>query len=156
MAQQSGSQNATYHIVPNTRHSVVRSLSAALVPRDRLPRFRAALAEGMATSALANQYLADQAPWALVKTDRDRAGTRHSATSAQAYGTQLTPDREAPSIPSPVAATTPNREGLATPGPIAVATLDREELTTPSPVAAAKPKSQAADTTSTPSRNSAP
>jgi methionyl-tRNA synthetase len=29
----------------------------------------------MATSALANQYLSDQAPWALVKTDRDRAGT---------------------------------------------------------------------------------
>jgi methionyl-tRNA synthetase len=38
-------------------------------------RFRAALAECMATSALANQYLADQAPWSLVKTDRDRAGT---------------------------------------------------------------------------------
>ena len=29
----------------------------------------------MATSALANQYLADQAPWALVKTDRERAAT---------------------------------------------------------------------------------
>jgi methionyl-tRNA synthetase len=38
-------------------------------------RFRAALGECMATSALANQYLSDQAPWALVKTDRDRAGT---------------------------------------------------------------------------------
>jgi methionyl-tRNA synthetase len=38
-------------------------------------RFRAALAEGMTTSALANQYLADQAPWSLVKTDRDRAAT---------------------------------------------------------------------------------
>jgi methionyl-tRNA synthetase len=38
-------------------------------------RFRAALAEGMATSALANQYLADQAPWSVVKTDRDRAAT---------------------------------------------------------------------------------
>ena len=38
-------------------------------------RFRAALAEAMATSALANQYLADQAPWSLVKTDRDRAAT---------------------------------------------------------------------------------
>ncbi|HEY4237773.1 MAG TPA: class I tRNA ligase family protein, partial [Gaiellaceae bacterium] len=38
-------------------------------------RFRAALAEGMATSALANQYLADQAPWSLVNTDRDRAAT---------------------------------------------------------------------------------
>jgi methionyl-tRNA synthetase len=38
-------------------------------------RFRAALGECMATSALANQYLSDQAPWALVKTDRERAGT---------------------------------------------------------------------------------
>ena len=38
-------------------------------------RFKAALAEAMATSALANQYLADQAPWSLVKTDRDRAAT---------------------------------------------------------------------------------
>jgi methionyl-tRNA synthetase len=38
-------------------------------------RFRAALAEAMATSALANQYLADQAPWTVVKTDRDRAAT---------------------------------------------------------------------------------
>jgi methionyl-tRNA synthetase len=38
-------------------------------------RFRAALAEGMATGALANQYLADQAPWSLVKADRDRAAT---------------------------------------------------------------------------------
>jgi len=38
-------------------------------------RFKAALAEAMRVSALANQYLADQAPWALVKTDRERAGT---------------------------------------------------------------------------------
>jgi methionyl-tRNA synthetase len=38
-------------------------------------RFKAALAEAMRVSALANQYLAEQAPWALVKTDRDRAGT---------------------------------------------------------------------------------
>ena len=38
-------------------------------------RFKAALAEAMATSALANQYLAEQAPWALVKTDRERAAT---------------------------------------------------------------------------------
>jgi methionyl-tRNA synthetase len=29
----------------------------------------------MGTSSRVNQYLADQAPWALVKTDRDRAGT---------------------------------------------------------------------------------
>ena len=38
-------------------------------------RFRAALAENMATSALANQYLSDQAPWALMKSDPDRAAT---------------------------------------------------------------------------------
>jgi methionyl-tRNA synthetase len=38
-------------------------------------RFRAALAENMATSALANQYLSDQAPWALMKTDPNRAAT---------------------------------------------------------------------------------
>jgi len=38
-------------------------------------RFRAALGENMAASALANQYLSDQAPWALVKTDRERAAT---------------------------------------------------------------------------------
>jgi methionyl-tRNA synthetase len=38
-------------------------------------RFRAALTEIMGTSALANQYISDQAPWALVKTDRDRAAT---------------------------------------------------------------------------------
>ena len=29
----------------------------------------------MRVSSLANQYVADQAPWALVKTDRDRAAT---------------------------------------------------------------------------------
>ena len=29
----------------------------------------------MATSALANQYLSDQAPWALVKADAERAAT---------------------------------------------------------------------------------
>ncbi len=38
-------------------------------------RFRAAIAEAMRVSSLANQYVADQAPWALVKTDRDRAAT---------------------------------------------------------------------------------
>jgi methionyl-tRNA synthetase len=38
-------------------------------------RFRAAIAEAMSTSTLANQYLADQAPWALVKSDRERAAT---------------------------------------------------------------------------------
>jgi methionyl-tRNA synthetase len=38
-------------------------------------RFRAALAETMRLSSLVNQYLSDEAPWALVKTDRERAGT---------------------------------------------------------------------------------
>jgi methionyl-tRNA synthetase len=38
-------------------------------------RFKAALAEAMRISSLANQYVADQAPWALVKTDRERAAT---------------------------------------------------------------------------------
>ncbi len=38
-------------------------------------RFRAALAEAMRLASLVNQYLSDQAPWALVKTDRARAGT---------------------------------------------------------------------------------
>ena len=38
-------------------------------------RFKAAIAETMRVSSLANQYVAEQAPWALVKTDRDRAAT---------------------------------------------------------------------------------
>src|SRR5580765_8097400 len=36
-------------------------------------RFRAAIAAAMRASTLANQYVAEQAPWALVKTDRGRA-----------------------------------------------------------------------------------
>src|SRR5206468_2826254 len=38
-------------------------------------RFRAAVAEAMRASTLANQYVAEQAPWALVKTDKERAAT---------------------------------------------------------------------------------
>jgi methionyl-tRNA synthetase len=38
-------------------------------------RFRAALAEAMRLSSEVNQYVSDQAPWALVKTDLERAGT---------------------------------------------------------------------------------
>jgi methionyl-tRNA synthetase len=38
-------------------------------------RFRAALAEAMRLSSEVNQYLSDQAPWTLVRTDRERAGT---------------------------------------------------------------------------------
>jgi methionyl-tRNA synthetase len=38
-------------------------------------RFKAALAEAMRLSSLANQYVAEQAPWALVNDDRERAAT---------------------------------------------------------------------------------
>jgi methionyl-tRNA synthetase len=38
-------------------------------------RFRAALAETMRLASTVNTYVSDQAPWALVKTDRDRAAT---------------------------------------------------------------------------------
>jgi methionyl-tRNA synthetase len=38
-------------------------------------RFRAAIWEIMRASTLANQYVADQAPWALAKTDMERAAT---------------------------------------------------------------------------------
>jgi methionyl-tRNA synthetase len=38
-------------------------------------RFKAALAEAMRLSGEANQYLSDQAPWNVLKTDRARAGT---------------------------------------------------------------------------------
>jgi methionyl-tRNA synthetase len=38
-------------------------------------RFRAALAEAMRLASRVNQYVSDQAPWALVQADPDRAGT---------------------------------------------------------------------------------
>jgi methionyl-tRNA synthetase len=38
-------------------------------------RFKAALGEAMALARYANQYLSDQAPWAKLEADRDRAGT---------------------------------------------------------------------------------
>jgi len=38
-------------------------------------RFRAALAEAMRLSSEVNQYLSEQAPWALVRSDRPRAAT---------------------------------------------------------------------------------
>jgi methionyl-tRNA synthetase len=37
--------------------------------------FRAGLAETMRLASTVNQYVSDQAPWALVKSDRDRAAT---------------------------------------------------------------------------------
>ncbi len=38
-------------------------------------RFKAGLTEAMRLAALANQYTSEQEPWALIKTDRDRAAT---------------------------------------------------------------------------------
>ncbi len=38
-------------------------------------RFKAGLTEAMRLAALANQYTSEQEPWALLKTDRDRAAT---------------------------------------------------------------------------------
>jgi methionyl-tRNA synthetase len=37
--------------------------------------FRAALGEAMRLASTVNQYVSDQAPWALIKTDRERAAT---------------------------------------------------------------------------------
>ena len=44
----------------------------SLIERGRI---RAALGEAMRLSSEVNQYVSDTAPWALVKTDRDRAAT---------------------------------------------------------------------------------
>jgi methionyl-tRNA synthetase len=38
-------------------------------------RFRASLGEAMRVASTVNQYISDQAPWALIKTDRERAAT---------------------------------------------------------------------------------
>jgi methionyl-tRNA synthetase len=38
-------------------------------------RFKAALAEAMRLAGAANQYLSEEAPWNVIKTDRERAGT---------------------------------------------------------------------------------
>jgi methionyl-tRNA synthetase len=38
-------------------------------------RFKAALTEVMRLTALANQYVSEQAPWTLIESDRDRAAT---------------------------------------------------------------------------------
>jgi len=38
-------------------------------------KFKQALAEGMRLSSLGNQYVDHQAPWAVIKEDRERAGT---------------------------------------------------------------------------------
>jgi len=38
-------------------------------------RFKAALAEAMRLASLVNQYTSEQAPWALIESDRERVGT---------------------------------------------------------------------------------
>ena len=38
-------------------------------------RFKTAVQEAMRLAALVNQYIAEQAPWSLIDTDRERAGT---------------------------------------------------------------------------------
>ncbi len=58
--------------------AVLDGISAAFDSAGALieqSRFRAALAEAMRASSLANQYVAEQAPWAALKEDRERAGT---------------------------------------------------------------------------------
>jgi methionyl-tRNA synthetase len=57
---------------------VVESVTAAFGEIGALiehARFKAALAEAMRLAATANQYLSEQAPWNVIKTDRERAGT---------------------------------------------------------------------------------
>jgi methionyl-tRNA synthetase len=48
---------------------------AAVGEHIEAARFRAALAEAMRLASQANQYLSEQAPWALLESDRERAGT---------------------------------------------------------------------------------
>jgi methionyl-tRNA synthetase len=54
------------------------AVASAFEPVGRLieqSRFKAALAEAMSASTAANQYISEQAPWSVIKDDRDRAGT---------------------------------------------------------------------------------
>ena len=58
--------------------AVLDGVAAAFGPVGDLieqSRFKAALAEAMSTSTLANQYISEQAPWSVIKSDRDRAAT---------------------------------------------------------------------------------
>jgi methionyl-tRNA synthetase len=48
---------------------------AAVGGQIEAARFRAALAEAMRLASQANQYLSEQAPWALLESNRGRAGT---------------------------------------------------------------------------------
>jgi methionyl-tRNA synthetase len=66
---------------------------AAVGEQIEAARFRAALGEAMRLASQANQYLSEQAPWALLESDRDRAGTvLYVALQAiDSLKTQLTP-----------------------------------------------------------------
>jgi methionyl-tRNA synthetase len=55
--------------------SEVEAGFAAVGEHIEAARFKAALGEVMRLSALANQYVSDQAPWSVVKTDKERAAT---------------------------------------------------------------------------------
>jgi methionyl-tRNA synthetase len=48
---------------------------AAVGEHIEAARFRAALGEAMRLASQSNQYLSEQAPWALLESDRERAGT---------------------------------------------------------------------------------
>jgi methionyl-tRNA synthetase len=61
-----------------TDEAVVAAVEAGLVRVGTLieqARFKAALGEAIALATSANQYLNDQAPWNVIKDDRERAGT---------------------------------------------------------------------------------
>jgi methionyl-tRNA synthetase len=56
-------------------------------------RFRAALADAMRLASQANQYLSEQAPWALLESDRERAATvlYVALRAIDSLKTQMTP-----------------------------------------------------------------
>jgi methionyl-tRNA synthetase len=59
-------------------HALLAAVEAGFSPvgeHIEAARFKAALGEVMRLSTLANQYVSDQAPWAQVKTDKERAAT---------------------------------------------------------------------------------
>jgi methionyl-tRNA synthetase len=53
----------------------IESGFAAVGKEIEAAKFRAALAEAMRLASQANQYLSEQAPWALLESDRERAAT---------------------------------------------------------------------------------
>jgi methionyl-tRNA synthetase len=55
--------------------AVVEAGFASVGDHIEAARFKAALTEAMRLAATANQYISDQAPWTVIKTDRERAAT---------------------------------------------------------------------------------